>query len=146
MNVNPVAQDTVNPVTWNDEFSTGIKSIDEQHKKHISLIETLYEAIADGKASDVMDTIFDDLFYHSEQHFAYEEELFKWYDYPDAEDHKNEHAELKRQLIKLKNKLYSKDNFMCEVLLLKFLEEWLINHILNTDKKFAPYLTEKGVK
>ncbi|MEE8321129.1 MAG: hypothetical protein V3R68_04745 [Gammaproteobacteria bacterium] len=51
----------MNPITWNNEFYTGIKSIDEQN-------------------------------------FAYEEELFKWYDYPDAEDRKKEPVELKRQL------------------------------------------------
>jgi hemerythrin-like metal-binding protein len=141
----PIDQNTVIPFAWNDEFCTGIKSIDEQHKKLVSIIKVLYNAIADGKASDVMDTIFSDLFDYSEQHFSYEEELFKWHDYPDSEDHKNEHAELKRQLIKLKNKLHSQDNFMCEVLLLKFLEEWLINHILKTDKKFVPYLIDKGV-
>lgn len=129
MRVYPIDQDTVIPYIWNDEFSIGIKSIDEQHKKLISLIKTLYDAIADGKASDVMDTIFNNLFDYSEQHFAYEEELFKWYDYPDAEDHKKEHVELKRQLIKLKNKFCSNENFMCKVLLLKSLDGWLINHI-----------------
>ncbi len=137
---------TINPITWSDEFSVGIKSIDEQHKKLVSIIKTLYDALADGKASEVMDTIFNDLFDYSEQHFSYEEELFKQYDYPDTENHKEEHTELKRQLIKLKNDIYSGDNFMCEVLLLKFLEEWLIIHILKTDKKFGPYLIEKGVK
>ncbi len=146
MNVNPIDQNTVNPVTWNDEFSIGIKSIDEQHKELVSIINTLYDALTGGKASDVMDTIFNDLFDYSERHFTYEEELFKRYDYPDTENHKEEHAELKHQLIKLKNKLYSNDNFMCEVLILKFLEDWLINHILKTDKKFSPYLIEKGVK
>jgi len=123
--VYPIDQDTVNPVTWNDEFSIGIKSIDEQHKKLVSIIKTLYDALADGKASDVMDTIFNDLFDYSEQHFAYEEELFKSYDYPDAEDHKKEHAELKRQLIKLKNKLYSNDNFIVGD------KNWKINETLN---------------
>jgi hemerythrin len=154
MRAYPLDQDTVIPYIWNDEFSTGIKSIDEQHKKLVNIIKTLYDAIAegkhdtiaDGKTSNLMETIFNDLFDYSEHHFAYEEGLLILHDYPDAEDHKNEHVELKRRLIKLKNKLYSKDNFMCEVQLLKFLEEWLIHHILKTDKKFAPYLIEKGVK
>jgi hemerythrin len=137
---------TISPITWSDEFSVGIESIDDQHKKLVSIIKTLYYAITDGKASDVMDTIFNNLIGYSEQHFSYEEELFKRYDYPDAEDHKEEHAELKRQLIKLKNDIFSGDHFMSQELILKFLEDWLINHILKTDKKFGPYLIEKGVK
>ncbi len=146
MNVYPIDQNTVNPVTWSDEFSVGIESIDDQHKRLVSIIKTLYYAITDGKASDVMDTIFNNLIDYSEKHFSYEEDLFKRYDYPDTENHKEEHTELKRQLIKLKNDIYSGTHFMSEVLLLKFLEDWLIKHILKTDKKFAPYLIEKGVK
>jgi hemerythrin-like metal-binding protein len=137
---------TINPIEWSDEFSVGIESIDEQHKKLINMIKNLYDALANGRVSDVMDEIFSGMFDYTDQHFSYEETLFDKYDYPDAEAHKEEHAELHRQLVKLKNDIYSGDHFMSEVLLLKFLEDWLINHILKTDKKFGPYLIEKGVK
>ncbi len=137
---------TLKPIEWSDEFSIGIESIDEQHKKLIDMIKTLYDAIADGRASDVMDEIFSSMFDYTDQHFSYEEELFEKYSYPDAEDHKKEHAELKRQLIKLKDDIYSGDHFMSEVLLLKFLEDWLIHHILKTDMKYSQYLIVKGVE
>jgi len=135
----------VNPIVWSDEFSVGIESIDEQHKKLIDMIKTLHDAIADGKASEVMDEIFNGLFDYANYHFSYEEELFDKYGYPDAENHKKEHTELKRQVAQHRARLATGDRFMGEVLLLKFMQDWLVNHIMKTDMKFAPFLILKGV-
>lgn len=143
---NPVAQNTVSPVTWNDEFSVGIDSIDEQHKKLVSMIKTLYDALIEGRASEVLNEILNGLFDYADYHFSYEEKLFDKYDYPDARDHKEEHKELEHHLTQLSIKLETGDNFMGEVLLLQFMEDWLIKHIMTTDMKFGPFFIEKGVK
>lgn len=136
----------VNPITWSDEFSVGIESIDEQHKKLVNMIITLHDAIADGRASEVLDEIFNSLLDYTNYHFSYEDELFEKYDYPDAENHKKEHAELKRQVTQHRARLATGDRFMSEILLLKFIQDWLVNHIMKTDMKFAPFFILKGVK
>jgi hemerythrin-like metal-binding protein len=136
----------INPTKWTDEFSVGIKSIDTQHKKLVDMIKTLHNAIADGKATEVLDKIFSELLDYTNYHFSYEEELFKSYGYTDEEVHKKEHAELKNQLLKLKRMIDEGDSFMGEVLVLKFLQDWLLNHIMKSDKKYGPFLVEKGIK
>ena len=136
----------INPTKWTDEFSVGIESIDTQHKKLVDMIKTLHNAIADGKATEVLDKIFSELLDYTNYHFSYEEELFKSYGYTDEEVHKKEHAELKNQLLKLKRMMDEGDSFMGEVLVLKFLQDWLLNHIMKSDKKYGPFLVEKGVK
>ena len=137
---------TISPINWSEEFSVGIQSIDNQHKKLVAIIKTLHDAIADGEASEILGKIFDELLDYSRHHFSYEEELFKWYGYPDAEHHKKEHVELANHLARLRRKMEEGDNFMGEVLLLKFLRDWLLNHIMKSDKQYAPFLIEKGVK
>ena len=137
---------TVNPVKWSDDYSVGIKSVDDQHKKMIGIIKTLHDAIADGKATQILDKTFAELLDYTNYHFTYEEELFKWYGYPESETHKKEHAELRKQLARLKRQMEEGDNFMGEILLLKFLQEWLLTHILGSDKKYAPFLAGKGIK
>jgi hemerythrin-like metal-binding protein len=137
---------TVNPIKWSDEFSVGIESIDEQHKKLVNMIKTLYDALREGRASEVVDEILNGLFDYADYHFSYEEELFDKYGYPDARNHKEEHEELGHHLKQLSVKLEIGDCFMGEILLLEFLEDWLIKHIMTTDKKFGPFFIEKGVK
>ena len=137
---------SINPTKWTDEFSVGIGSIDRQHKRLVNMIKTLHNAIADGKATEVLDKIFKELLDYTDYHFSYEEELFKSYGYTDVEAHKKEHAELKNQLLKLKRMMDEGDSFMGEVLVLKFLQDWLLNHIMKSDKKYGPFLVEKGMK
>jgi hemerythrin len=136
----------INPTKWTDEFSVGIESIDTQHKKLVDMIKTLHNAIADGKATEVLDKIFSELLDYTNYHFSYEEELFKSYGYSEEEAHKKEHVELKNQLLKLKRMMDEGDSFMGEVLVLKFLQEWLLIHIMKSDKKYGPFLVEKGLK
>ncbi len=137
---------TLNPIKWSDEFSVGIESIDEQHKKLVNMIGTLHDAIADGKALEVLDEIFNGLYDYIDYHFTYEEELVEKYHHPDAETHKKEHAAFNAQLTKFKSKMEDGDHFMGEVLLLKFLQDWLINHIMKSDKKYSYFLIVRGVK
>ncbi len=136
----------INPTKWTDEFSVGIESIDTQHKKLVDMIKTLHNAIADGKTTEVLDKIFEELIDYTNYHFSYEEELFKSYGYPDEGVHKKEHVDLKNQLLKLKRMMKEGDSFMGEVLILKFLQDWLLNHIMKSDKKYGPFLVEKGMK
>jgi len=136
----------INPTKWSDEFSVGIESVDTQHKKLVNMIKTLHNAIADGKATEVLDKIFSELLDYTNYHFSYEEELFKSYGYPDEEVHKKEHIDLKNQLLKLKRMMDEGDSFMGEVLVLKFLQDWLLNHIMKSDKKYGPFLVGKGIK
>ncbi len=46
-----------NPTKWTDEFSVGIESIDSQYKELVNMIKTLHNAIADGKATEILDEI-----------------------------------------------------------------------------------------
>ena len=129
---------------WNDELSIGINSIDEQHKKLVNIINALNDALAEGKADDVLAEIFDELADYTVKHFGYEEQMFDQYGYVEAEAHKTEHKALINQVKKLQEKVNAGD-FMISVEVMIFLKEWLINHILKTDKAYAPFLIAKGV-
>ena len=136
----------MNLTAWSDEFSVGIKSIDEQHKKIVNMIKTLHDALDKGKAPAVLDKIINGLLDYTGQHFTYEEELFDKYGYPDAGDHKKEHAKLDKRVLKLKAELDAGSLKIGEVLLLELLYDLLQNHILKTDKKYSAFLVGKGVK
>jgi len=136
----------MNMMDWSDEFSVGIASIDEQHKKIIDMIKTLHDALDNGKAHSVLNKIINGLLDYTGQHFNYEEELFALHGYPDAVDHKRHHARLDKRVLKLKSELDSGNHKIVEVLLLELLHDLLQNHILNEDKKYGPFLVARGVK
>lgn len=132
-------------ITWTDELSVGIDSIDTQHKKLINMINSLNDALENGSANYVIHKIFDGLAVYTIVHFNYEEKLFEQYGYENSAEHKEEHAELKEQVIELQKKMED-GNFMISIELLSFLKSWLTNHILKTDMAFSEFLISKGVK
>ncbi|MGM0443319.1 MAG: bacteriohemerythrin [Fibrobacterota bacterium] len=133
--------DTIN---WNESYSVGVERFDEQHKRIIALINRLIEAEQNHiSAEDISDTL-DAMTRYSSEHFTYEEELLKEYDYPKLENQEREHkAFIKKTVNFCMNTMVNKERVPEEML--SYLREWWINHILKEDMEYKEYLTNKGV-
>ena len=127
-------------INWDDSYSVHIKKIDEQHKGLVKLVNELHDAMSQGAANDVLSKVLNSLVDYTIIHFNTEEEMFKSYNYPDYQAHKNEHDKVKEFQSKFKE---GKSTITYE--LMDFLSDWLINHILDSDKKYSSYLTSRGV-
>ena len=129
---------------WKDEYSVGIESIDQQHKKLINLINMLQTTVdySTGEAfeREVLDTVVD----YTKTHFAYEEGLMSKYGYPDFEAHKGKHREMINEVQKLTAE-YDQNPEHAMQHGLNFLKQWLIKHINGTDKEYSDFLHSKGV-
>ena len=131
-------------ITWSDNLSVGIVSIDDQHKEIVRLINDLFDAMKEGKGSGALGGILDDLAGYTVKHFAYEEALFNKHDYPARDEHKASHDALVKQVLDLKEGLEAgKATITKEVM--DFLKDWLSTHICGEDKKYTAFLIEKGV-
>lgn len=126
---------------WSDELSVGIEIIDKQHMILIRAINLLALAVQHNSSRDLMSEIFKTLVDYTDTHFAYEEELFDRFGYPETEDHKAKHRALLHRVLDLKKRWEAGESQIgAEVL--KFLVDWLRNHILGTDKKYSGFLVE----
>jgi len=131
-------------ITWSEELSVSIPSIDAQHQILINMINALDDALASGEASEVIVRIFKGLIIYTDKHFSFEENLFSQHGYGDGAAHKAKHDALRKQVMDLKAKM-DEGNFMIGVELMVFLKDWLTNHIQKTDKEYVAYLTQQGV-
>jgi methyl-accepting chemotaxis protein/hemerythrin len=130
---------------WSRDLELGIKVFDDQHKKLIEMINQLYDAIRDNKVKSSIDKILNDLVSYTVYHFNTEEEAFKRYGYPELAKHTEIHENLKKTVGEVKAKLDSGK----EVIgfnIISFLENWVKNHILVEDKKYAPFLKKNGME
>ncbi len=132
-------------INWNDSLKVNVDSIDAQHQKLIDIVNTLFDAMSEGKGNDVLNVVFNDLLNYTVEHFSHEEKLMGQYNYPKAEFHKVEHSDLTRQAQDLYEK-YKNGQTTISVHTLNFLRSWLNNHILSSDKQFGDYLNSVGVK
>ena len=129
-------------MTWTENYSVGIKSIDMQHQKLIGMLNELQDAMLAGKANDHIGRILDALVQYTVTHFAYEEKLFAAHGYKDAAAHKAEHDKLTQQVAEFQAQFKAGKSRLTSSIL-NFLRDWLNGHILGTDMKYAPFLKAK---
>src|SRR6476661_2287299 len=87
---------------WTDEFSVGIKLIDKQHMILIRTINLLAMAVQRNSSKDLLTEIMETLVDYTDTHFAYEEELFDRFGYPDTAEHKAAHRSLLGKVVDFK--------------------------------------------
>lgn len=132
-------------ITWEETYSVNIREIDDQHKKLFNLINILYDAMREGRDNDVLGRVLSELIDYTVYHFDAEERLFQKHGYPEYKHHKKEHDNLARQAVELRDKFNLDGYGMISLEVLIFLKDWLKNHVMVTDRKYASFLNGKGV-
>ncbi len=131
-------------INWNDSYSVNIKSIDEQHRKLVVIINELHDAMKTGKGKQALSKIFDELVDYTHTHFTFEEKLMEKHAYNELSLHKQTHQNLIKQLNNFIES-YNKGNTALSINVMNFLQDWLIGHIQGSDKKYTSHLNSKGV-
>ena len=132
-------------VEWKDDYSVGIDSIDQQHKKLLNLINQLQTAVDYSTGDEFEREALDELVDYTKTHFTYEEGLMRDNDYPDYEPHKAQHEKMFKKVGEVLAE-YEQDQDTAMANAAEYLKDWLINHINGTDKEYSSYLIGKGVK
>ncbi len=130
---------------WSEKFLTNVKELDEQHKKLVSLINNLHDAMTKGKGKEIMGKILNELADYTDYHFKTEEKLLEKHAYPDYAKQKSAHDSFTKKVLDLKDR-YHKGQTTISVEVMNLLSDWLKDHILRLDKAYGPFLNEKGVK
>lgn len=136
------------PILWNDSYLTGVERIDSQHQVLVNTLNEANARLTAGVTRDLLEQITRDLLSYALYHFETEEALMQEYDYAggaaaDEEHHRKEHRDFSHTVVTLREGLRD-GNLVTREELLSFLNNWLVNHILYTDKKLGAYLTGKG--
>ncbi len=133
-------------MTWTEKLSVGVGVLDEDHKRLVSLINELYDAMLAGQGKESLGRILDSLVQYTKFHFDREEKLFAETGYPAAAPHKAEHEALTRQVLDVQSKYAGGVTATLSFDVLQFLKTWLLRHIQGTDQKYRAHLNGKGIK
>lgn len=130
---------------WDESYNVGIEEIDQDHKRLVTLINDLYEAMQDGSGGALLLPIFSALRNYTETHFAREERFIVECDAPDQESHFQEHKQMMAKLAELESRHRSGEAAI-SLQTLTFLRDWLKNHICVVDQAMAEQLREDTLK
>ena len=129
----------MNYLKWSDKYSVNVTEIDEQHKKLISLVNEMYDAMRVGKGKDILGAVIAELVNYTVYHFHTEELLLQQYNYSKYNEHKEMHDSLSKKARDLKEE-FEKGNKPTTIDVMLLLTNWLNAHILVEDKKYEPCL------
>jgi len=132
-------------MTWTEDFSVGVRLIDEQHKVLLGLINELHAGMRARRSDDVLVDVVRRLKEYTVKHFAQEEELLDRYGYPEREAHKKIHAKLVQQVLDFETALKS-GQAKVTMDFMRFLKDWLEKHIKGTDKQYRSFFNSKGLR
>ena len=132
-------------IYWSEKFSVGVKELDEQHRQIIEMLNRLISTPEARDAnSETVSEILTAMTRYSLEHFKTEEGLMKAHGYPNLEEHRQEHIAYRRKAIDFSTAATIGVESVPQILI-DYLSEWWVHHILDEDMKYKPFFTEKGV-
>lgn len=129
---------------WSEDLTMGFAEIDSQHRWLVDATNALHDEIIKGapcpeKVAKLLHGLVD----YTLTHFVTEELLFEWHHFPESEAHTAEHQAFVRTVRAWMQRHKAGEKLDHEIL--EFLKGWLIHHIMESDKAYAPFLKSKGV-
>jgi len=132
-------------IEWNDSLSVEIPSLDDQHKQLIALLNQLNDAMKAGKAKEILSTVLKEVIDYTAYHFTTEEQYMDKVAFTGAFSHKTEHKKLVDKALSLHRDVEA-GKLMVTIEVMQFLQEWVTNHILGTDKKYTAAFKAQGIQ
>ena len=134
------------PVIWSDALSTGVSVIDDQHRILVDLLNVAGQKLSGPYSKETLEEIVRDLMGYALYHFDTEEELMLQNGYveTDQQQHFQEHRSFSTLVSSIQHRVRQGQHVSVDELL-QFLRDWLIHHVLDSDKKLGLYLNAQGV-
>ena len=127
---------------WSTKYLTGNKEIDNDHKEIFAMVKDIIDQNFIDRGEKIT-KVMEFLAQYTIRHFAREEALMKESNYPDIEEHKQQHAEFVKAIGALIEKIKTQgDTINISIEVNDTAVGWLVSHVLGSDKKMAEYYKE----
>lgn len=130
---------------WNQDYSVGVRELDEQHKALIRMINEMHYAMNNDRGQEAISAIVEQMFDYMETHFTTEEGYMQRFHYPGLQTHQRQHEEFRAKARDLRQRV-NQGEFVLSFEIVRFLSDWLQNHIMVTDKKYTTHFAENGLR
>jgi hemerythrin-like metal-binding protein len=139
--MNTITEDRFQAFSWDNKFNTDVAVVDEQHHKLVDLINKLGGISAHQTSPEELGAILTELANYTIYHFETEEKLMLQYnvDASHQDIHIKAHKHFTAQVMVAAKILMGSANVSQQLVtpLLKYLTNWLVQHILGSDKRMT---------
>ncbi len=132
-------------IKWDDKYSVNVSIIDEEHKKLIDIINKTILAKQYNNNQRSISEILVEMTAYAKEHFKMEETYMSNFKYHDYKSHKDEHQSFSKDIFGYCKSLMS-GNYQIIEDITKYLQQWLVHHIQEIDKKYTYCFNKNGLK
>ena len=133
---------------WTEKLATGISTIDSQHKELFKRINNLVIAIKEHRCKSEIDGTIKFLDDYAKVHFSAEEKHMQEANYDGLEEQRKGHKQYLAALAELKEEAsrprVSGSSYDLSATTNQVVVDWIVDHIMKVDMKFAEYLKQQG--
>lgn len=130
---------------WDEKYSVGIQSIDDQHKEIFRLLDQLFQGLKSGKVSESVMEIIRDLENYAVIHFNYEESFFRQFNFESESEHIKEHQQFIEKIASVKADVIA-GKLQSPFELLRYLKVWVDHHVLVVDMEYSDLFRKNGLR
>jgi hemerythrin len=132
------------PMEWTPQLSVGVKEIDDQHKELFGQVNSLLDAMSQGKDEEEIGKVARFLEDYIVRHFRAEERYMVRYRYADYAPHAAAHTRFIKDFLNLKNELRTEGPTRRIIVETQIrLCDWLVDHVSKTDSALGAFLKTK---
>ena len=134
-------------LSWKENYTCGIDSIDNQHKKLLEIGSRVYQMLKNEEKLDKYDDIMEvvhELKDYTLYHFNFEEKLMEKHGYENLEEHKKQHSAFVDKLTEMEHKDIDENQKKTMMEMLMFIADWIEKHILVSDFEYVKHIIIKG--
>ncbi len=117
---------------WSNKFSLGNNEIDSEHKSLINIYNELVDLSGHNDDHEMFSDILSKLTDYSLVHFSGEEKYMEELSYPNLKEHKECHKQFTYKMA-MYNAKFTAGNPPDPKEIIRFIDQWLVNHILEMD-------------
>lgn len=132
-------------IEWEESFSVNDEAIDRQHKRWIELYNRFHGRLLKGNSAELIslaEEALQEMLDYADYHFKVEEEYMKTINYPELIQHRRMHRDFDTMIYQ-----YARDiregQTVANTSILKILKNWLVDHVLQEDKKYSLYAANR---
>jgi hemerythrin len=123
---------------WNESFSVGNELMDTHHRVFFDIVREFSDW--SNENSDTVNQRIKFLVEYCVMHLGAEERLMEKAGYPLLENHKAIHSAFSQKVLAVQNSFEKYPASFSANDILKLMQDWFVNHIMETDMGYKPYV------
>jgi hemerythrin len=134
-------------VSWTSSLSSHVKIIDEQHKSLLNLTNDLFNHCLgnEKEESAYFKSVILEAVEYTKNHFKTEEKMMLATKFDGYTNHKHEHDQFILKVVDLVRE-FNMTGKINLIQFTRFLKDWILAHIANTDKIYFDYFKKLATK